>query len=76
MTVTIEQAQARLGELIDKLAPDEELILTRNSQPVAKISKTPSAVRQPREPGSAKDKILWISPDFDEPLEEFREYME
>ena len=69
MTVTIEQAQAQLGELIDKLAPNEELIVTRDSQPVAKISKTRPAVRQPREPGSAKDKILWISPDFDEPAQ-------
>jgi prevent-host-death family protein len=60
MTITIEQAQAQLGELIDKLAPDEELIVTRNSQPVAKISKSPPTVRQPREAGSAKDKILWI----------------
>ena len=28
----------------------------------------------PRKPGSAKGKI-WISDDFDEPLDEFKEYM-
>ena len=31
---------------------------------------------QPRRAGSAQDKILWISHDFDAPLEEFRDYME
>jgi predicted DNA-binding antitoxin AbrB/MazE fold protein len=30
----------------------------------------------PCKAGSAKDKILWIAPDFDAPLEDFREYME
>lgn len=29
---------------------------------------------QPRKAGSAKGKI-WMSPDFDEPLEEFKDYM-
>ena len=28
--VTIEEAQAKLPELIDKLAPGEEVIITRN----------------------------------------------
>ena len=35
--VTIEEAQAKLPEIIDKLAPGEELIITRNDQPVAKL---------------------------------------
>ena len=35
--VTIEEAQATLAELIDRLAPGEEVIITRNQQPVAKL---------------------------------------
>ena len=27
-------------------------------------------------PGCMKDKILWIAEDFNEPLEDFKEYME
>lgn len=75
MTVTIEQAQAQLGELIDNLAPGEELVVTRNAKPVATIHRS-SEGPWPCKAGSAKDKILWISPDFDEPIEDFREYME
>jgi len=61
--------------LIDKLVPGEELIVTRNDQPVAKLARTTRS-DWPCQAGSAKDKILWIAPDFDAPLEDFREYME
>ncbi len=33
--VTIEEAQARLPELIAQLVPGEELVITQNDQPVA-----------------------------------------
>jgi prevent-host-death family protein len=34
-TVTINDAQARLGDLVGKLYPGEEIILTQNEKPVA-----------------------------------------
>ena len=37
-TVTIEEAQAKLPELIEHLAADEELVITRNARPVTKLS--------------------------------------
>ena len=47
------------------------------SREVVSVSQTTEAegTQRPRKAGSAKDKILWISPDFDDPLEEFEEYM-
>ena len=36
-TITVEEAQARLKELIGKLAPGEELVITDKHQPVAKL---------------------------------------
>ena len=36
-TITIEEAQARLRELIHQLAPGEEVVITENQQPVAKL---------------------------------------
>lgn len=75
-TVTVEEAQARLKQLIDNLAPGEEVILTENQQPVAKLVSQRHA-RPPRPaPGLGKGSILYMVPDFDEPLEEFKEYME
>ena len=74
-TVTIEDAQAKLPELIGGLARGEELVITRDGEPVATLTRSERG-RRPRQAGSARDKILGISPDFDAPLEEFREFME
>ena len=74
-TVTIEQAQAALPEIIQRLQPGEEIIITDEGQPLAHVKKA-ERTSWPCKAGSAKDKILWIAPDFDAPLDEFREYME
>jgi antitoxin (DNA-binding transcriptional repressor) of toxin-antitoxin stability system len=39
-TMTIEEAQAKLSEVIDKPAPGEEVIITRNEQPVQARKKS------------------------------------
>ncbi len=36
-TVTLEEAQANLAELIDDLAPGEEVVIVRNAVPVVKL---------------------------------------
>jgi prevent-host-death family protein len=53
-TMTIEEAQAKLSEVIDKLAPGEEVIITRNEQPVAKLVGQQRPIRKPRRPGSQR----------------------
>jgi antitoxin (DNA-binding transcriptional repressor) of toxin-antitoxin stability system len=75
-TVTVEEAQAKLKDLIDKLGPGEEVLITHNQQPVAKLVGTPSPQRQPRRPGTLRGTVLYMAPDFDAPLEDFKEYME
>jgi uncharacterized protein DUF2281 len=75
MTVTLDDAQRRLLDLILSLTPNEALVIEHNGQPLATVTRAPSPAR-PGRAGSAKDKILWIAPDFDAPLEDFREYME
>lgn len=73
-TITIEEAQAKLLELIEQLRPGEEVIITRNKQPVAKLVGQQPPVRKPRRPGSAKGKLLILTED-DEHLEDFKDYM-
>ena len=73
-TVTIEEAQANLAELVNRLVPGEEVIITRDAQPVAKLIGQRAAARQPRQPGSAKGKLLILAED-EEHLEDFTEYM-
>jgi antitoxin (DNA-binding transcriptional repressor) of toxin-antitoxin stability system len=73
-TITIEEAQANLPEIIEELSPGEELIITRNDQPVAKLVGQQPPTRKPRQPGSAKGKLIILAED-DEHLENFKEYM-
>jgi len=75
-TVTLEEAQAKLSQLIGKLQPGEEIIITSGNQAVARLIGEPKQPRQPRKPGTLKGTVLYIAPDFDAPLEDFKEYME
>jgi prevent-host-death family protein len=75
-TVTVEEAQTKLSELIEGLTPGEEIVITRNNRPVARLVGEPAPARRPRQPGSARDKILYMAEDFDAPLDDFKEYME
>lgn len=76
-TVSIQQAQATLSELIHRLAPDEEVVITENDQPVARLVPAKGEPqRRPRRPGTLRGTVLYMAPDFDAPLEDFREYME
>jgi antitoxin (DNA-binding transcriptional repressor) of toxin-antitoxin stability system len=72
--VTIEEAQAKLPELIDKLTLGEEVLITRNQQPVAKLVGQQLSARKPRQPGNCKGMLTIISDD-DEHLEDFKDYM-
>jgi antitoxin (DNA-binding transcriptional repressor) of toxin-antitoxin stability system len=74
-TVTIEEAQARLPELIEHLATGEELVITRNQQPIARLLAEGKPTRKPRTPGSAKGMLTVLAED-DEHLQDFAEYME
>jgi prevent-host-death family protein len=71
--VTVEEAQAKLSELIDNLAPGEELIITRNARPVAQLIGLPDEVSQPV-PGRCKG-MLTILADDDEHLKDWAEYL-
>ena len=72
--VTLEEAQAKLAEIIDNLVPGEELTITRDNQPVAKLIGQQRPVRKPRQPGSARGKLVILADD-DEHLEDFKDYM-
>jgi antitoxin (DNA-binding transcriptional repressor) of toxin-antitoxin stability system len=75
-TITIQEAQTRLSELIHRLTPGEEVIITENDQPVARLTLTAPPERKPRQPGTLRGTVLYMAPDFDAPLDDFKEYME
>jgi prevent-host-death family protein len=73
-TVTLEEAQAHLSEMIDRLQPGDTLVITRNEKPVARLLVDETPKRKPRKAGSAKG-LLTILQDDDEHLKDFEEYM-
>ena len=75
-TVTIEEAKVHLDELIDRLQPGEEVIITRDQKPVARLTGAAAPARAQRKLGTMKGSVLYMVPDFDAPLDDFKEYME
>jgi antitoxin (DNA-binding transcriptional repressor) of toxin-antitoxin stability system len=73
-SITVEEAQATLKEVISKLAPGEEVVITDNEQPVARIVGVRPAARQRPGPGLCKGMITIVADD-DEHLKDFAEYM-
>ncbi len=73
-TVTIQEAQAKLPELIHQLMPGDEVVITENNQPVAKLVSEKPPVRQRPGPGLCKGMITIVADD-DEHLKDFAEYM-
>lgn len=71
--VDITDASHRLLDLIRAAKQGEEVIITENQRPV--IQLVAIAAEQPRPQfGSALGQVT-MSDDFDEPLEDFREYL-
>ncbi len=75
-TLTIVEAQAKLSELIHALTPGEEVIIMENNQPIARLLPAKMLQRQPRRSGTLRGTVLYMAPDFNAPLDDFKEYME
>jgi antitoxin (DNA-binding transcriptional repressor) of toxin-antitoxin stability system len=57
-TVTLGEAQARLTELIGQLQPGEEMIITEQGQPLAKV-KRPSALPGRARRAAPRERFAW-----------------
>jgi antitoxin (DNA-binding transcriptional repressor) of toxin-antitoxin stability system len=74
-SVTLEEAQKKLPELLTRLQPGEELTISDNGQPLAQVRKA-ERTSWPCKAGSYKKAEFWMTADFDAPLDEFKDYME
>jgi prevent-host-death family protein len=61
-TVTLPEAQANLPEIVENMKPGEEVIITRNQQPVARLIPFVEARPQPVF-GSCRGKLTIVSED-------------
>ena len=72
--VTLQEAQTHLAEILEKLPPGEEVVITRDDKPVATIRATfPAMPRKQRQLGTLKGSVLYMAPDFDAIPEGFEE---
>lgn len=76
-TITVQEAQSHLAEIIKKLPPGAEIVITRDDKAVATLRAVDSApARKPRQLGTLKGSVLYLAPDFDAIPEGFEEYVE
>ncbi len=72
--VTMAEAQAHLPELVANLASGEELIITQDRKPVAKLVREQLAGRASRKPGNCRGLATIVSDD-EEHLDGFEDYL-
>ena len=71
-TVTLDEAKTHLSDLIEAAAADEEIFIQKNEVTLQLVPRATKKCK--RQFGSAKD-LISMAPGFDEPLEDFVEYL-
>ena len=71
--VNIEEAQTHLPDLIDSAVNGEEVVIAKDEKHLVKLVPVARAKSRPQF-GSARG-LITMSDDFDEPLEDFAEYV-
>jgi prevent-host-death family protein len=71
--IDVNQVKQQLPELIEQAMGGDEVIITKSGKPVVRLVAITKRMDQ-RQFGSARG-LIEMSDDFDEPLEDFRDYM-
>ena len=74
MQVNIHEAKSQLSRLIQLTLEGEEVIIARNNQPLIRLQPLNLTIKK-RHLGSLKSLVRSISPDFDVPLDDFKDYI-
>lgn len=69
----IAAAKAKLPSLVRETLAGDEVIIAKDNKPLVKL--VPLTISGRRAPGTGKGQVLYMSPDFDAPLEDFEDYM-
>ena len=72
--VNIHEAKTNLSKLIQQAIDGEEVIIAKGNKPVVRLEVLPG-IRPNRKIGSAKDLIIHMDESFNDPLDDFAEYM-
>ena len=76
LQVMLEDNDSQAAGWVEQALAGEEIIIVRDSKPVAKIIPLPEWAEQAKRGGfgSGKHDILYMADDFDAPLEDFKDY--
>ncbi|MGD8291746.1 MAG: type II toxin-antitoxin system prevent-host-death family antitoxin [Desulfobacterales bacterium] len=74
LQVNIHEAKTQLSKLIQAAVNGKQVIIAKGNKPVVRLQVLPE-VRSNRKIGNANGLILSMADDFDDPLEDFKEYM-
>lgn len=69
----VQEAQAKLSELIHNLKPGDEVVIMDSDEPVARLVAAGQRLQAPRRPGTLRGTVKYMAPDFDAPLDDFKE---
>lgn len=67
------EAKTHLSKLLDAVEQGSHVFITRHGKTIAEI--VPAKPKKKAKRGCAKGEGFYMAPDFDEPLEEFKDYM-
>ena len=73
--VGVFEAKTHLSRLLDEVASGETIYITKHGKRVAELRPPEQVKRTKAKFGCAKGPGFYMAPDFDEPLEEFKDYM-
>ena len=74
-TYTVKSAQTCLNQLLADAHKGKVVVITAENGWAVQLVPTPKRANKPRKAGSARGQV-WMSDDFDDPLEDFADYME
>lgn len=74
--VSVSEASKDLLKLIEAAIKGEEIVITKDEEPIAKLVPVPPIKKTwPAKAGSAKGMVT-IAEDFDEPIADFEDYLQ
>ncbi len=75
LQVNIHEAKTQLSKLIQAAINGKEVVIAKGNKPVVRLEVLAEAKGE-RKIGNVKDLVVYMSDNFDEPLDDFKEYME
>ncbi|TAK22553.1 MAG: type II toxin-antitoxin system Phd/YefM family antitoxin [Chloroflexota bacterium] len=67
MSINIHEAKTHLSRLVERAAAGEEIIIAKAGRPMARLMPLKSL--EPRRPLGGMEGLIWMSDDFDAPMD-------